>query len=121
MNLALSGKDTEKSYGKFFFGSVQEHVWGDVVRQIGIILHQRKIILNPVAAGATLQEEPSLGCVTRSLLPRLSMTLFFRRIANNSRSVSDRGFALGWRPKAPSIEETLEGDVINTLEKYHLG
>lgn len=97
---ALSGTDTASSYGKFYFGSVQEHVWGDLIRQIGQILNERGVIPDAEAGSMTLRVEPNL-----------------RWVANNSRSASDRGFALGWRPKAPSVEETLEEDVLATLEK----
>lgn len=42
-------------------------------------------------------------------------------MANNSRSVSERGFSIKWRPHAPSIEETLEEDVLATLAKDDAG
>ncbi|KIJ49396.1 hypothetical protein M422DRAFT_27757 [Sphaerobolus stellatus SS14] len=100
--LSLNTENTEKTspYAKFFFGSVQEHVWGDVIRQIGQILHEKGVLEAREAKSVTLDAVPSL-----------------RWVANNSRSSSDRGFALGWRPKAPAIEETLEEDVLATLQK----
>ncbi|KAF8493612.1 hypothetical protein JB92DRAFT_3084922 [Gautieria morchelliformis] len=106
LSLALSGTDMSGSYAKFYFGSVHEHVWGDIMRQIGQILYDMRVIRSPQAVSVSLKMEPSLSraCILRST-------------ANNSRSASDRGFALGWRPKSNSIEETLEEDVTETLAK----
>jgi len=98
LSRALSGTKESSSYAKFYFGSVYEHVWGDIIRQIGQILYEKGILPSAEAKSITLKTEPCL-----------------RSVDNNSRSTSDRAFALGWKPKSKSIEETLEEDVTATL------
>ncbi|GJJ06537.1 hypothetical protein Clacol_000729 [Clathrus columnatus] len=100
LSRALSRVSEPSSYAKFYFASVQEHVWGDVIRQIAQILYEIKRIPSPDVKSVSLREEPDL-----------------RYLANNSRSMSERGFSIGWKPHAPSIEETLEEDVVATLAK----
>lgn len=60
LSLALSGTDKSSSYAKFYFGSVHEHVWGDVIRQIGQILYDKRVIPTPQAKSVTLQKERRL-------------------------------------------------------------
>lgn len=61
ISLALSGTDKSNSYAKFYFGSVHEHVWGDVIRQIGQILYEKRVIPSSEAKSVTLQAEPGLS------------------------------------------------------------
>ncbi|KAF8591025.1 NAD(P)-binding protein [Ramaria rubella] len=103
LSLSLSGTDKSGPYAKFYFGSVHEHVWGDIIRQIGQILYEKQVIETREAKSVLLKMVPSLT-----------------NTANNSRSASDRGFALGWKPKSKSVEETLEEDVTATLAKLQI-
>jgi hypothetical protein len=61
LSLALSGKDKSNPYAKFYFGSVHEHVWGDVIRQIGQILYEKGVIPSSQAKSVTLHREPGLS------------------------------------------------------------
>lgn len=65
---ALSGVDKSSSYGRFYFASPQEHVWGDIIRQIGLILHERGIIPTSEAASVSLKEEPRMRYVSNIIL-----------------------------------------------------
>ena len=94
-------------------------MWGDVIRQIGQILYEQRVIPTSTANSVTLRMEPGLRWGPIFILLQVSdtMWLYCRNTATNSRSVADRGFALGWRPKSKSVEETLEEDVTETLKR----
>ncbi|TDL24607.1 NAD(P)-binding protein [Rickenella mellea] len=94
--LATSGEDPETSpYAKFYFASAAEHTWGDVARDIAPLLYKRGLVKNQEAISVPASEDRELTMLT----------------ATNSRSVSERSFALGWKPKSRSLKETLEEDV----------
>ncbi|TDL24606.1 NAD(P)-binding protein [Rickenella mellea] len=96
-NLAISGKDTAKSpFEKFYFGSVGEHTWGEVARDIAPLLHKRGLVNSDQAISVPVSEKPGVTATT-------------------SRSVSERGFALGWKPKSKSYKESLGEDVEMTI------
>ena len=44
LSTAMAGADKSGPYAKFYFGSVQEHVWGDIIRQIGQILDRKSVV-----------------------------------------------------------------------------
>jgi len=98
LDLALSGKDSNKAFGKFYFGSVGEHAWGDVAKALAPLLYDRGVVDNAQAVSISWDDT-------------------LRYTATNSRSVSNRGFALGWKPIAKSLEGTLEEDVDATLNQ----
>jgi len=89
-------------FSNFFFGSVGEHVWGDVARSVAKILHAHGQVSSPEAVSVEPSED------LRSLM---------ENTATNSRSVSERGRKqLGWNPKGRSLEEALEDDVVAVLK-----
>ncbi|TDL24605.1 NAD(P)-binding protein [Rickenella mellea] len=99
--LATSGRDPATSpYAKFYFASAGEHAWGDVAKDIAPLLHKRGLVDNDKAVSVPLMEDIRLTKLT----------------ASNSRSVPDRGFALGWKPMAKSLKETLEEDIDAVVE-----
>ncbi|KDQ14114.1 hypothetical protein BOTBODRAFT_55572 [Botryobasidium botryosum FD-172 SS1] len=85
-------------FANFFFASADEHAWGDVARLIAKSLHARGLVNSPDPV--TIQ--PAEG--------------YLRPLSNNSRSVSERGRALGWVPRHRSIAEALEDDIDAVLE-----
>jgi len=101
---AFSGQDKGSPYAKFYFGSVGEHAWGDVDRRVAKLLYERKKLQSPDAHNVPLKD-------------LLKDAPFARYVASNSRSRSDRGFAIGWKPSAPSLEDTLPEDVDATLKQ----
>ncbi|KZV82339.1 NAD(P)-binding protein [Exidia glandulosa HHB12029] len=101
---ALSGADNHASpYAKWYFGSIGEHCWGDVDRAIGKILFEKGLVPNKVAESVKFSD-------IKHTAPLL------KYVATNSRSKADRGFALGWKPSAPSLEASLKADVEATLK-----
>lgn len=103
---ALSGADAKAaSVAKFYFASVREHVWGDVDRAIGAILYDKGLVDNKEAVS-----------VPFAVVARDAPLLKYA--ANNSRSKSERGFNAGWKPVAPTLEETLRQDVEDTLKGW---
>lgn len=65
LSRALSGVQETSSYAKFYFGSVQEHVWGDIIRQIAQILYEAKRIPTPDVKSVKASEEPMLRWVLK--------------------------------------------------------
>jgi len=91
-NLALSELGPAAkvdSYNKFFWGSVGKHVWGDIARKVGTILHGQGLIDSAEA---------------KSIPPRKDLGA----IASNSITIADRGLKNGWQPKGVPLEDTLE-------------
>ncbi|KAF8305795.1 hypothetical protein DL93DRAFT_2172467, partial [Clavulina sp. PMI_390] len=84
-------------YERFYFGSVAEHTFGDVARKLAPLLHARGLVDTIETASIPVEEAP-IATVT------------------NSRSVANRGFKDGWKPSAPSWQETLEEDIDAVLE-----
>lgn len=97
---ALSGKNNGKSYENFFWGSVGEHAWGDVTQALAQKLHTKGLVDSNTPRSVSLDEEPDLYWT-----------------AGTSRTVSNRGFALGWKPVAPSLEVTLDEEIEITVPK----
>ncbi|KAG9019811.1 hypothetical protein FRB90_005959 [Tulasnella sp. 427] len=102
LELGLSGDGPSDAYERFFFGSVGEHVWGEVAKELGKIMHQKGLVDTAEVKSISLQEEKSLLAT-----------------ATNSRSVANRGFALGWRPSRPSLIDTLPLEVEWTVEQLN--
>ncbi|KAF8308400.1 NAD(P)-binding protein [Clavulina sp. PMI_390] len=94
---ATGANSTTDPYERFYFGSVTEHTFGDVVKQLGPILHARGLVDTPETTGIPVEEAPIATVM-------------------NSRSVANRSFKDGWNPKAPTWQETLEADVEAVLE-----
>lgn len=87
------------SYGRFFWGSVGQHTWGDISKRLAVLLHKRGLVTAADAKSVSLEEQPNL--------------LF---CSNNSRTVANRGLkVLGWKPSAKSLEDTLEEEIELTI------
>ena len=87
IELALSGKDTNKSFGKFYFGSVGEHAWGDAAKDLAPILYARGLVDNPkaisIASGDGLRlTYVIISKINQTFVERVSakITLVVRRI-----------------------------------------
>jgi hypothetical protein len=100
LDLALSGKNKNRSYANFFWGSVGEHVWKDVVARIAPVLHEKGLVETKEAISISLDDAPEL---------------FYT--ANNSRTVAERGINLGWKPSAASLWDTIPSDVELTVSQ----
>ncbi|KAG8926169.1 hypothetical protein FRC03_012695 [Tulasnella sp. 419] len=98
--LALSGNNQNKSYANFYWGSSGEHQWKTVVEAFAKILLKKRLIDTEEVKSISLSELPPI----------------FTATANNSRTVSERGFQLGWKPTEKSLLDTLEEEVEVTLE-----
>jgi len=93
----VSGKLTSSDpYERFYFGSVRPHVWGDVARQLALILYKKGVVDNDEAKSVDPRELDPAVCI-------------------NSQSVSNRGFHDGWVPNRATLEDTLEEDIVGTL------
>lgn len=108
-NLAVSSSQSQEKfdpYQRWFWGSsTRTHVWGDIAKALAKILYARGVVTTEVVRSVSLEEDgfgQEFGLVVT---------------AHNSLVVSNRGFALGWRPHGPTLEETLEGEVEWTLAK----
>ncbi|CAE6480465.1 unnamed protein product [Rhizoctonia solani] len=80
-------------FANFYFGTAGEHVWGDIAKQIGTLLHKKGKADTPEARSITADE------------------MQWPAVATNSRSVAERSRSLGWNPTAKSVHDTLEGDL----------
>jgi len=89
---------SDDPYTRFYWASAREHVWGDVSRAVAPILFKRGVVDNPHAISVPANE-------------------FHRALTTNSRSVSNRGFAVGWKPERPTLEATLEEGVDSLLKE----
>ncbi|KAG9044688.1 hypothetical protein FS837_007703 [Tulasnella sp. UAMH 9824] len=106
-NLAISSRQSRAKvdpYERFFWGSsARTHLWGEVTRVLANILYAKGIVKKEGVRSVSLEDEDfgeDFGLVTTS---------------HNSQVVANRGFALGWKPHRPTLEETLEGEVEWTL------
>lgn len=61
--LASSGSDKNTAYGKFYFGSADEHVWGDVARDIAPLLYEKGLVNNADAQSVSKKDEPRVTYV----------------------------------------------------------
>ncbi|KAG8897894.1 hypothetical protein FRC01_011123, partial [Tulasnella sp. 417] len=104
LELGLSGNAPSDAYERFFFGSAGEHVWGNVAKELARIMHQKGLVESAEVKSIALEEEKSLLAT-----------------ATNSRSVANRGFALGWKPSRKSLMELLPLEVEWTLEQMKDG
>jgi len=102
LDFGLSGKNTNKSYANFFWGSVGEHQWGDIAARIAPILYEKGLVESPTPQSISPSELP---------FPDLSAT------ATNSRTLADRGFNLGWKPSRPSFIDSIPSEVELTLSQ----
>lgn len=91
---ALSSAKPSLPYEKFYWGSAREHVWGEIVNKMALTLYERGLIETTIVKEVSIQEYP--------------MHTF---TGNNSRTVANRGFALGWKPVMPTAENTLIEDI----------
>ncbi|KAK4055122.1 hypothetical protein OIV83_000402 [Microbotryomycetes sp. JL201] len=101
-DLAMSGKDTHSSYGRFYFGSGEEHSWGEIIDRLAELLHARGKIDSKEVLEISLQEGNEIN-------PYIGST------ATNSRSVANRGRALGWQPRKEGLWQEIEDDVDGVL------
>ncbi|KAG8926792.1 hypothetical protein FRC01_008363 [Tulasnella sp. 417] len=96
---ALSGRDKSTDpYERFYWGSGDEHVWGDITKELARMLYARGVIRTETLKNIKIEEEPTLNPT-----------------ATNSRSVSNRGRALGWIRSGAPLFETLPQEVEWTL------
>jgi nucleoside-diphosphate-sugar epimerase len=102
---ALQNKSTVIPEEEYYWGSVNDHAWGDIARLAGQILHKRGLVNTPEAKSVTKEE------LTEE---------FLVYVGHNSRSVANRGTKLGWKPHRKTIEENLEEDLDATVKKYNL-
>jgi len=94
-------RPTPTSYGRFYFGSVGTHVWGEINKDIAVRLHKRGLVETDEVKSVTVEEQPQLWAT-----------------ATNSRTVANRGLkVLGWRPSGKSLEETLDEEIDLTLSQ----
>ncbi|KAG8949657.1 hypothetical protein FRC04_008403 [Tulasnella sp. 424] len=99
LDRALSGKDQSTDpYERFYWGSGDEYAWGDIARELARLLYARGVIRTETPKIIKIEEEPILDPT-----------------ASNSRSVSNRGIALGWKLSGPPLFETLPQEVEWTL------
>ncbi|CAE6416203.1 unnamed protein product [Rhizoctonia solani] len=87
------GKTRPKKFENFYFGSVGEHAWGDIAKQLGPLLHKKGKADTSEARSITADE------------------MKWPAVATNSRSVAERSRSLGWNPTAKSVHDTLEEDL----------
>ncbi|KAG8930777.1 hypothetical protein FRC01_002281 [Tulasnella sp. 417] len=106
-NLARSSRQSQEEvdpYERWFWGSsTRTHLWGDVAGALAKIMYAKGIVKKEGVRSVSLGEEEysqEFGLVTT---------------AHNSRVVANRGFALGWRPQGPTLEDTLASEVEWTL------
>lgn len=103
-DLAVSGDDRSADpYTRFYFGSAVEFYWGDVARALAKLLHAKGLIESTVPKSVTRADVP----------------FHLLSTGTNSRSVANRGYALGWKPNGPGIVETLEEDIEATVGDKH--
>ena len=96
-DFALSGNNTNKSYANFFWGSARTHAWGDINDRLARIMYKKGLVTSDKVRSVTLEEEPGVAVA-----------------AHNSRTVSNRSFALGWKPEGARLvtdEDILEDEV----------
>lgn len=100
LDLAISGKNTNKSYANFFWGSHGTFTWGEVNKKVAKIMHQKGLIDSSEVGSVSADEN-----------------FWYAIAAPNYRFVSNRAYDLGWRPSAPGIdnEEALIEEVELTL------
>lgn len=113
---ALSGDDSGSPYSRFYWASAAEHVWGDLVKAMAPILHEAGVVDTAEAHGVPLSEAPNQVFVQLTVVLQPG-SLFSSFTANNSRTISERGFKLGWKPSRPSVFNSLEYDIKTTLAK----
>ncbi|KAG8932970.1 hypothetical protein FRC01_011535 [Tulasnella sp. 417] len=96
---ALSGRDKSTDpFERFYWGSGDEYVWGDITKELARLLYARGVIQTETRKIIKVEEEPILDPT-----------------ATNSRSVSNRGIALGWTRSGTPLFETLPQEVEWTL------
>ncbi|KAG8806973.1 hypothetical protein FRC17_004700 [Serendipita sp. 399] len=76
------------SFHKFFWGSVGTHIWGDVARQIGVVLKQKGLAETDEAKSIPYSDE-------------------YLAVAINSRTIADRSRKIGWTPSRPPLDDTI--------------
>lgn len=100
LDFALSGKNTEKGYSNFYFGSLGVFVWGEVIKFVAEDLFKRGLVdtdeVKSVAPGT-----PDFAIMTGS----------------NSLSVSNRSFSIGWKPQEKPLFDVLKDDIDLTLSQ----
>lgn len=99
-DLALSGTGIPDSpYARFFWGSANTHVWGEVARDLATLMYRKGLVDVEEVRSVAVDEYPELIGV-----------------ATNSRTVANRSMkVLGWKPTGRSLKETLEEEIDLTL------
>lgn len=100
LDLGLEGNPAPDAYGHFFFGSAGEHVRGKVAHSLAGILCGKGLVETSEVEIIALEDEPGLLAT-----------------ATNSRSIANRGLALGWKPSRPGLMELLSQEVEWTVEQ----
>ncbi|KAK4057652.1 hypothetical protein OIO90_001300 [Microbotryomycetes sp. JL221] len=101
-SLALSGKDNNSSWGRFYVGAGEEHSWGEIVDRLADLLYARGKIDSKEVLVISREEGVKIN-------PYIGST------ATNSRSVANRGKALGWKPRQNGLWDEIEDDVDGVL------
>lgn len=86
-------------YETFFFAGYNELSWGDAARLLAPLLYELGEVDSAEAVSIPLEEAEGM-----------------RWVANNSRSVSKRAHAIGWRPHRMMLYEALREDTEAVLE-----
>ncbi|KIM28749.1 hypothetical protein M408DRAFT_23411 [Serendipita vermifera MAFF 305830] len=94
LKFALSGKDTESGYGRYYIANTGEVSWKDLITAYAPPLKQRGIIDTTELSLVTLEQAPLMS--------------FF---GANVFAVAGKLRDLGWKPNGPSIFETIERDL----------
>jgi len=91
-----TGEFDPDPYTRFYFASVGRYVWGELIKALAPILHAHGVVDSDEAVS-------------------VDASTLRRAVTTDSQSVSNRGFADGWKPIGPTVYETLEEDVEGVL------
>ncbi|KAG9014714.1 hypothetical protein FRB94_010561 [Tulasnella sp. JGI-2019a] len=88
-------------YERFYWGSAATHVWGEIAKDLAVLLHKKGLVDTNDVKSVTIEEHPELWAT-----------------ATNSRTVANRGIkSLGWKPSGKSLKDTLEEEIDLTLSQ----
>lgn len=85
-------------FERFYFGSVEEKSFGQIARGLAPLLHKRGLVDSPRAISVPIEEAPMATLLT-------------------ARTVASRSLRDGWKPTAPTVEETYEEDIEGVLQE----
>ncbi|KAG9005687.1 hypothetical protein FRB93_009613 [Tulasnella sp. JGI-2019a] len=102
LDLALLNIDIPGSpYERFFWGSAHTHIWGEVARDLAMLMYKRGLVDRDEVRSVNVEDEPDLIGV-----------------ATNSRTIANRSLRmLGWMPTGKSLADMLEEEIDLTLSQ----